>query len=78
MHKPLNNFVFLFRQKIVLLCKKIPVFVQGISTEKSFVNENDHCVKSVRIRSDSSPYSVRMRENMDQNNSEYGHFSHSG
>ena len=24
-----------------------------------------------------SPYSVRMRENVDQNNSEYGHFSHS-
>ena len=24
-----------------------------------------------------SPYSVRMRENTDQNNSEYGHFSHS-
>ena len=30
-----------------------------------------HCVKSVRIRS----YSVRMRENADYNNSEYGHFS---
>ena len=29
-----------------------------------------HCLKSVRIRS----YSVRMRENADQNNSEYGHF----
>ena len=24
-----------------------------------------------------SPYSVRMRENVDQNNSEYGHFLHS-
>ena len=24
-----------------------------------------------------SPYSVRIRENTDQNNSEYGHFSHS-
>ena len=24
-----------------------------------------------------SPYSVRMRENMDENNSEYGHFSRS-
>ena len=32
-----------------------------------------HCVKSVRILS----YSVRMRENADQNNSEYGHFSRS-
>ena len=49
-----------------------------------------HCVKSVRIQSYSSPhfpasdwyweirsislYSVRMRENADQNNSKYGHF----
>ena len=29
-----------------------------------------HCVKSVRI----SPYSVRMQENPDQNNSKHGHF----
>ena len=45
-----------------------------------------HCVKCVRIRSYSGPhfsafglnterYSVRMRENADQNNSEYGHFT---
>ena len=39
-------------------------------------------MKSVRIRSYSgqlrvSPYSVRMRENVDQNNSDYGHFLHS-
>ena len=33
------------------------------------------CVKSVRIRSYSGPYSVRMWENANQNNSEYGHFS---
>ena len=49
-----------------------------------------HCVKNVHIRSYSgphfstfgmnterygiSPYSVRMRENVDQNNSKYGHF----
>ena len=36
-----------------------------------------HCVKSIRIRSYSGPYSVRMRENTDQNNSEYGLFSRS-
>ena len=36
-----------------------------------------HCVKSVRIQS-ISPYSVRMRKKTEQNNSEYGHFSHSG
>ena len=34
-----------------------------------------HCVKSVRFRSFSGPYSVRMRENTDQKNAEYGHFS---
>ena len=53
-------------------------------------NQYLHCLKSVRIRSHSgphfpvfglnrerdriSPYSVRMRENADQNNSEHGHF----
>ena len=47
-----------------------------------------HYVKSARIRSFSGPhfptfglntgrYSVRMRENTDQKNSEYGHFPHS-
>ena len=48
---------------------------------------HNHCVKSVRIRNYSgpyfptivlnlgiSPYSVRMRENKDQNNSEHGRF----
>ena len=44
-----------------------------------------HCVKSVRIRNYSGPhfpafglYSVCMRENADQNNSEYKHFLRSG
>ena len=36
------------------------------------------CTKSVRIRSYSGPHSVQMRENEDQNNSEYEHFSRSG
>ena len=35
---------------------------------------NLYFVKSVRIRSYSGLYSVRMRENTDQNNSEHGHF----
>ena len=34
-----------------------------------------HCVRSVRIRSYFGPYSVRMRENANQNNFEYGYFS---
>ena len=47
-----------------------------------------HCLKSVRIRQFSGPYfpafglnteySVRMRENTEQKNSEYGHFLRSG
>ena len=58
---------------------------------KNFKHHHYHCVKSVSIRSYSrpyfpafqlntgsiSPYSVRMRENTDQNNSEYWHFSRS-
>ena len=39
--------------------------------------DKNHCVKSVRIRSFSVPYSVRMQENTDQKISEYGHFSRS-
>ena len=43
---------------------------------------HSHCVKCVRIRSYSGPYfptfgntdSVRVWENTDQSNSEYGHF----
>ena len=34
-----------------------------------------HCVKSVRIQSYSGPNSVQMRENANQNNSEYGQLS---
>ena len=40
-------------------------------------NRSNHCGKSVRIRSYSGPYSVQMRENTNQNNSEEGDFSHS-
>ena len=36
--------------------------------------KDDHCVKSVCIRS----YSVRILENADENNSECGQFLHSG
>ena len=33
-----------------------------------------HCMKNVRIRSLSGPYSVQVRENTNQKNSEYEHF----
>ena len=39
-------------------------------------HNKQHCVKSVRIWNFSGPYSAQMRENADQENSEYGHFSH--
>ena len=38
------------------------------------VVQGNHCVKSVRIRSYSGLYSVWIRENAGQNNSEYWHF----
>ena len=37
-----------------------------------------HWVKSIRIWNYSGTYSVQMRQNMDQNNSEYGYFSRNG
>ena len=63
-------------------------FLYGfIHQQVKFCSSYRHCVKNVRIRSFSGPYfpafelnistySVRMRENKDQKNSEYGHFSH--
>ena len=70
----------------VLLCFKF-TFFSFFSQEKNLCFCN--CVKSVHIRSFSgpqfpafglnterhSPYSVQMRKNMDQNNSEKGQFS---
>ena len=45
-----------------MICQKLLTFMKAIN-----------CDKHVCI----SPYSVWMRENTDQNNSEYGHFLHS-
>ena len=44
--------------------------------EKSLLLDH-HCIKSVRIWSYPGPYSGRMRENTNQNNFEYGHFTSS-
>ena len=41
------------------------------------VHKSSHCVKWVLIRSYSGPYSVRVQENTDQNNSKYGYFPRS-
>ena len=52
----------------------VPVLVElyfHFPPNRIFYSKN-HCVKSVGI----CPYSVQMRGNIDQNNSEYGHFLH--
>ena len=42
--------------------------------ENRVSNGIQDCMKSVLIQSYSGPYSARMQQNTDQNNSEYGHF----
>ena len=78
----LNNFraaVFKFFAKVIKSCKisqnssqkrnnPQKVYIFGVILAHIFT----HLI--LRI----SPYSVQMRENKDQNNSEYGHFSRSG
>ena len=44
------------------------------ASENSNIVADSRCAKSVRIRSYSGPYAVRMQENTDENNSEYEHF----
>ena len=60
------------------------VFLVRIFPYSYWIPINHHCVKSIRIRSFSGPYfsafgpySVWMRKNTDQKNSEYEHFSRS-
>ena len=66
-----NGLAFNFSDMVsVSLCKKCPyseLFWSSFSRIRTEYGE---------IRS-MSPYSVRIRENTDQNNSEYGHFSRS-
>ena len=65
MLEPINIYL----SKIWLLSKNIKILLNG--------KRRSHCVKNVRIRIYSGPYSVRMQENTDRNKSEYGHFSRS-
>ena len=51
------------------------VFVFGVILVQFFPH-SDWIRRDAELRS-ISPYSVQMRENADQNNSEYGHFSYS-
>ena len=52
-----------------ILCTRCSIYTSSTSS--------CHCVKSVGIRSYCGPYSVRMQEYTDQNNSEYEYFSRS-
>ena len=60
-------------EKILRNCGKT-VF-QSSSTHDSTKDRN--CVKSLRIRSISGPYSVQKQENRDKKNFKYVHFSRS-
>ena len=51
----------IYQYWLLITCKTI------LSLQLQKYAQNKQCVKSVRIRSYSVPYSVRMRENTDQN-----------
>ena len=77
-----ESFFFFFFNKCIHLKLKSVSMLQEVYYSHFII----HCVKRVRIRSYSglhfriwsiSSYSVRIRKNADQNNSEYGHFSRS-
>ena len=76
-----------FRDSVIFSINILSTFAEVIPSWKNILNfykfvsmfycvqpRCPHCVKIVRFRSFSGPYSVRMRENMDQKNSEYGQF----
>ena len=74
------------KAKYVLGGHKVVCHLYFTFTLEMKAPNNQHCVKSVRVRSFSGPYfpafrlnrePVRMRENMAQKNSEYEHFSRS-
>ena len=50
------------------------IHFQGSDTVEWMNEEETHCVKSVYVWSYSGPLSDLIRGNMDQNNTEYGHF----
>ena len=60
----MENFIF------CVVCKRLKI----CSFSKRLLSAINHCVKSVRIRSYSSPHFPAFGLNTDQNNSEYGPF----
>ena len=74
--KSITSYAFFLLFKIVEILQCIVNLTLRVSSI-IYVFFYYHYVKSVRIRSFSGLYSVRMRENTDQKNFEYGHFSRS-
>lgn len=64
-----------FQSSAITLCFSV---VMTVRRNKKIANQRhgqlENSKKSVRIPKFSSPYSVQMRENIDQKNSEYGYF----
>ena len=77
--QPLKNFTSSIHKYFVLcrpsMCTMKELFSLFLHPRINF--SDNHCVKNVGIWSYSGLYSVQMRENTDQNNSKYGHFSRS-
>ena len=61
----------------MIVCIQIAEDFTFILETTCLSSQSSHCVKSLLIRSYFGSYSVRIRKNMDQNNSEYEHFLHS-
>ena len=80
---PMANSLFYFFKKKWLLNKNLVLILLLNPKLSGKFQRFNHCVKSIRIRSYSGLHFpefglnldlVQMRENADQNNSEYGHF----
>ena len=73
LHLSMQRFLILTSSKMLKIIFLFQFFNEVYSAICFFLYQQ-YCVKSVRIRSYSGPSSVRMRQNTDQNNSEYEHF----
>ena len=73
--KHLCQSLFLIKLQAQPVVKKVCPSILCCFSKTLWKCQEHHCVKHVRIRGYSGPYSVRMRENTDQNNSEYGYIS---
>ena len=72
--QPLRNFELKGQKQTLHCVKSVPIRSYSGPYFPAFRRNSKRYFLSLRSI---SPYSVRMRENTDENNSEYGHFSHS-